>query len=90
MTYANVCHHMPFNNLYMLRSYFKCQRSSCSAKKTAEWSNSEPNNLKVVYKGVHNHALPASESGSSQLGTSSNANQYDLLTQVFGDRSTAH
>ena len=67
--------------LYMLRSYFKCQRSSCSAKKTAEWSNSEPNNLKVVYKGVHNHALPASESGSSQLGTS-NANQYDLLTQV--------
>ncbi|KAM3693001.1 hypothetical protein ACB098_08G130700 [Castanea mollissima] len=77
-------------NIGKMRSYFKCQRSNCSAKKRAEWSTSEPNNLKVVYKGVHNHALPASESGSSQLGTSSNANQYDLLTQVFGDRSTAH
>ncbi|XP_065631192.1 uncharacterized protein LOC136068235 isoform X1 [Quercus suber] len=73
-----------------MRSYFKCQRSSCSAKKRAEWSTSEPNNLKVAYKGVHNHALPASESGSSQLGISSNANQYDLLTEVFGDRSTTH
>ncbi|KAK7821184.1 putative wrky transcription factor 26 [Quercus suber] len=71
-------------------SYFKCQRSSCSAKKRAEWSTSEPNDLKVVYKGVHKHALPASESGSSQLGISSNANQYDLLTQIFGDRSTTH
>lgn len=89
MAYANACHYNPFNNLYILRSYFKCQRSNCSAKKTAEWSTSEPNNLKIVYKELHNHALPASESGSSQLGTSSNANQYDLLTQVFGDRSTA-
>ncbi|XP_059429718.1 probable WRKY transcription factor 20 isoform X2 [Corylus avellana] len=71
-------------------SYFKCQRSNCSAKKRAEWSASKPGTLRVVYEGVHTHDLPATESASSgQSGTSSStANQYDLLTQVFGDRSS--
>lgn len=75
---------------WMHRSYFKCQRSNCTAKKRAEWSTSEPDNIRVVYEGVHSHALPAPESGSSRPGTDSslNANQYDLLTQVLGDRST--
>lgn len=77
-------------NIGKMRSYFKCQRSNCTAKKRVEWSTSEPNNLRVVYEGLHNHVLPASDqAGSTQLGTSSsNANQYDLLTQVFGDRPT--
>ncbi|KAB1227727.1 putative WRKY transcription factor 57 [Morella rubra] len=77
-------------NIGKVRSYFKCQRSNCTAKKRAEWSTSEPDNIRVVYEGVHSHALPAPESGSSRPGTDSslNANQYDLLTQVLGDRST--
>ncbi|XP_062171608.1 probable WRKY transcription factor 20 isoform X2 [Alnus glutinosa] len=76
-------------NIGKFRSYFKCQRSNCSVKKRAEWSASEPGSVRVVYEGVHTHGLPASESASSgHSGTSSStANQYDLLTQVLGDRS---
>jgi hypothetical protein len=76
--------------MYMLRSYFKCQRSNCCAKKKAEWSASDTSTLRVVYDGVHTHASPATESASSgQSGTSSStANSYNLLTQVFGDRSS--
>lgn len=75
-------------NIGKFRSYFKCQRSNCSAKKRAEWSASDPGTLRVVYEGVHTHGSPASESASSAHSGTSSANQYDLLTQVFGDRST--
>ncbi|KAF8035372.1 hypothetical protein BT93_C1410 [Corymbia citriodora subsp. variegata] len=68
------------------RSYFKCQKAGCNAKKRAEWSETEPGDLRVVYEGVHNHGSSQDQSGSSQSGASNtSANQYNLLNQVFGD-----
>ncbi|GKV21824.1 hypothetical protein SLEP1_g31766 [Rubroshorea leprosula] len=74
-------------NIGKTRSYFKCHKENCNAKKRVEWSESEPDNIRVVYDGVHTHALSAAVSASS-TGTS-NANQYNLLNQVFGDQSTS-
>uniref|UniRef100_A0A5B7BZ47 Putative WRKY transcription factor 45 n=1 Tax=Davidia involucrata TaxID=16924 RepID=A0A5B7BZ47_DAVIN len=75
------------------RSYFKCHKSNCRAKKRADWSNSQPGDLRVVYDGVHTHApLTLESSHSPQAGTNTNStsgpNPYDLLTQVLGDQST--
>ncbi|KDP45892.1 hypothetical protein JCGZ_15452 [Jatropha curcas] len=72
-------------NIGKFRSYFKCHKQNCNARKRVEWSRSNPDYLRVVYDGVHTHA--ADQSGSSQ-GTST-ANQYNLLTQVFGDQPTS-
>ncbi|KAK9273129.1 hypothetical protein L1049_017936 [Liquidambar formosana] len=75
-------------NIGKYRSYFKCQKSNCRAKKRAEWSTSEPGNVRVVYvNGVHTHSSSILKSAASSQRTSK-ANQYNLLTQVFGDRST--
>lgn len=78
-----------------IRSYFKCQNSNCRAKKRAEWSSSEPDKLRVVYEGVHNHtdnnassAGSSTSHSSSSLNPSADANQYDLYTQVFGNQSS--
>lgn len=74
------------------RSYFKCQDSGCIAKKRAEWCTSDPTNIRIVYDGNHTHDGSSSSSadrprrGSSN--TASDANQYNLLTQVFGDQSS--
>ncbi|XP_011025122.1 PREDICTED: probable WRKY transcription factor 25 isoform X2 [Populus euphratica] len=58
------------------RSYFKCQKQNCVAKKRVEWSS--PDDIRIWYEGSHNHA-------SSTQGTSSSAaNQYNLYAQVFG------
>ncbi|KAK3409649.1 hypothetical protein EUGRSUZ_J01756 [Eucalyptus grandis] len=74
-------------NIGKFRSYYKCQRAECNAKKRAEWSETEPGDLRVVYEGAHNHSSSLQDqSGSSQSGASStSANQYNLLNQVFGD-----
>ncbi|XP_030524380.1 probable WRKY transcription factor 33 [Rhodamnia argentea] len=74
-------------NIGKFRSYFKCQRAGCDAKKRAEWSETEPGDLRVVYEGVHNHGSSSQDqSGSSQSGASSTrSNQYNLLNQMFGD-----
>ncbi|KAF8035371.1 hypothetical protein BT93_C1409 [Corymbia citriodora subsp. variegata] len=74
-------------NIDKFRSYFKCQKAGCKAKKQAEWSETEPGDLRVVYEGVHNHGSSSQDqSGSSQSGASSmSSNQYNLLNQVFGD-----
>ncbi|KAA8549704.1 hypothetical protein F0562_001278 [Nyssa sinensis] len=74
------------------RSYFKCHNAECRAKKRADWSYSEPGNLRVVYNGVHTHA-PLTHSHSSQQGTTSTStsgpNPYNLLTQVLGDQTAS-
>ncbi|PON95653.1 WRKY domain containing protein [Trema orientale] len=81
-------------NIGKFRSYFKCQRTECSAKKRVEWLASEEQskaNIRVVYKGAHTHLLPSDEAAdheqSKSQGTSSssssNPNQYNLLTQVL-------
>ncbi|OWM69293.1 hypothetical protein CDL15_Pgr025480 [Punica granatum] len=84
---ANVC-----LRAYSSMSYFKCQRANCNAKKRAEWSASEPGDLRVVYEGIHTHGGPPSgpDSGSSQGGSSADANRYNLLTQVLGDQTPPH
>ncbi|KAJ6702744.1 WRKY TRANSCRIPTION FACTOR PROTEIN 1-RELATED [Salix viminalis] len=63
-------------NIGKIRSYFKCQKKNCVAKKSVEWAS--PNNLRIVYKGSHSHV-------SSTQGT----HQYNLYTQVFGDDQPA-
>ncbi|XP_010276400.1 PREDICTED: WRKY transcription factor 44-like [Nelumbo nucifera] len=73
-------------NIGKTRSYFKCQRTDCRAKKRAEWLASDPNNLRIVYQGVHNHPSSTSQLSSSQQGSASVTNQYNLFTQVFGDQ----
>ncbi|XP_015577401.1 probable WRKY transcription factor 45 isoform X1 [Ricinus communis] len=65
-------------NIGKFRSYFKCQKQNCNAKKRVEWRSSNPDNIRVVYDGVHTH------NASSQ-----SANQYNLLTQVLGDQPTS-
>ncbi|KAF8398596.1 hypothetical protein HHK36_017527 [Tetracentron sinense] len=72
-------------NIGKNRSYFKCQKTNCRAKKRAEWSSSDPSNLRVVYEGMHTHPSSTHQPNSSQQQASiSSANQYNLLTQVFG------
>ncbi|KDO54478.1 WRKY transcription factor 23 [Citrus sinensis] len=81
-------------NIRKFRSYFKCQESSCMAKKRAEWCTSDPTNVRIVYDGVHSHTHHGSSPSSADQprrgssNTSSNGNQYNLLTQVFGDQSS--
>ncbi|KAJ4724014.1 WRKY transcription factor [Melia azedarach] len=77
-------------NIGKFRSYFKCQRANCTAKKRAEWSSSEPTNLRIVYDGVHTHDSSTSTitSSSNNNGNNNIANQFNLLTQVLGDQST--
>lgn len=82
-------------NIRKFRSYFKCQESSCMAKKKADWCTSDPTTVRIVYDGDHSHTHHGSSSSSSadqpkrgSSNTSSNANQYNLLTQVFGDQSS--
>lgn len=78
-------------SLYILvclwRSYFKCQKANCMARKKAEWCPSEPGNVRIVYENPHSHGSnnPTGASGSSQ--SSNNANQYNLLNQVLGNQS---
>ncbi|KAK2641548.1 hypothetical protein Ddye_023311 [Dipteronia dyeriana] len=79
-------------NIGKFRSYFKCQRENCMAKKRAEWSSrsdGELGEIRIVYDGVHSHDQhSSSSSASNSQGTStssSNANQYNLLTQVQGE-----
>ncbi|KAG6632724.1 hypothetical protein CIPAW_13G178200, partial [Carya illinoinensis] len=53
-------------NIGKVRSYFKCQRSNCGAKKRADWSTLEAGSLRVVYDGVHSHELPSLISQADQ------------------------
>ncbi|KAI9196654.1 hypothetical protein LWI28_025805 [Acer negundo] len=76
-------------NIGKFRSYFKCQRENCMAKKRAEWSSrsdGELGEIRIVYDGVHSHDQHSSSASNSQetSASSSNANQYNLLTQVLG------
>ncbi|RWR85397.1 WRKY transcription factor 44-like protein [Cinnamomum micranthum f. kanehirae] len=59
------------------RSYFKCQKTKCRAKKTVDWCSSDPSYLRVIYQGRHDHP-------SSGPHSSSTVNQYNLVSQVFG------
>ncbi|XP_059628746.1 probable WRKY transcription factor 43 [Cornus florida] len=43
-------------NIAKFRNYFRCRKRRCGAKKRVEWSTLEPDNLQVVYDGVHSHA----------------------------------
>ncbi|ERM93535.1 hypothetical protein AMTRI_Chr03g55680 [Amborella trichopoda] len=73
-------------NIRKNRSYFKCQKKSCGARKRVEWCNSDPQNLRVIYDGSHSHPPPISSKTSDddhQNPSSSIANQYNLLTQVL-------
>ncbi|KAJ8760039.1 hypothetical protein K2173_010895 [Erythroxylum novogranatense] len=66
-------------NIRKWRSYFRCQKQNCMAKKRVEWSTSgEADDVRVVYDGMHNHSQGPS-----------NRKQYDLLSQVLRDQSTS-
>ncbi|KAF3796114.1 putative WRKY transcription factor 34 [Nymphaea thermarum] len=71
----------------MNRSYFRCQRSNCEAKKQVEWKTSD-SLVKVVYTGNHNHPPPSSaDANGAGSGEEPPATmgQYNLVYQVFGD-----
>ncbi|CAN6439821.1 unnamed protein product [Victoria cruziana] len=75
----------------MNRSYFKCQKSDCKARKRAEWSASH-SPVKVFYDGEHSHPPPKSSADAADDSTCGNPsssvlNQYNLLNQVFGNGS---
>ncbi|XP_043693526.1 probable WRKY transcription factor 12 [Telopea speciosissima] len=38
------------------RSYFKCHKRNCRAKKRVEWSTSKPKNIRISYEGAHTHS----------------------------------
>ncbi|KAJ4840842.1 hypothetical protein Tsubulata_018731 [Turnera subulata] len=66
-------------NIGKFRSYFRCHRQNCKAKKRVEWSSrSEADDVRVVYERVHSHPSSQAESSSG--------NQYNLYTQVFGNQ----
>ncbi|XP_031249600.1 probable WRKY transcription factor 4 isoform X1 [Pistacia vera] len=69
------------------RSYFKCQKANCMAKKKAEWCPSEPGKVRIVYENPHSHGSNNSSGAAGSPQSSNNANQYNLLTQVLGDQS---
>nr|QWQ79558.1 WRKY transcription factor protein 40 [Zanthoxylum armatum] len=73
-------------NIGKFRSYFRCQMANCIAKKRAEWSTST--DIRIVYDGVHTHYGSSTTRPGSSGSSSNAANQYNLLTQVFGDQST--
>ncbi|XP_059593296.1 probable WRKY transcription factor 2 isoform X2 [Vitis vinifera] len=77
-------------NIGKFRSYFKCQRTGCGAKKKAEWTPTEPSDIKVKYDGKHTHdswAYSVQSEGNSTASTATN--QYNLFTQVFGDQDSS-
>ncbi|KAH0457323.1 hypothetical protein IEQ34_012638 [Dendrobium chrysotoxum] len=69
------------------RSYFRCKKKDCGAKKKVEWAPSNPSDVRVLYEGSHNHQ-PA-RTGSDQVDEAAmiQVNQYDLATQIFGSRN---
>ncbi|KAJ4978823.1 hypothetical protein NE237_009603 [Protea cynaroides] len=70
------------------RSYFRCHKMNCRAKKRVEWSTSNPGNLQISYEGTHVHpqiGTPDQQGSSQEEASASRVNQYDLYTQVFGD-----
>ncbi|XP_020579875.1 probable WRKY transcription factor 24 [Phalaenopsis equestris] len=69
------------------RSYFKCRKKDCGAKKKVEWAPSNPSNVRVLYEGVHNHQRYIIDSDPVDLAAMIHANQYDLVTQIFGTRN---
>ncbi|XP_021636199.2 probable WRKY transcription factor 3 [Hevea brasiliensis] len=73
-------------NIGKFRSYFKCRNQNCNARKKVEWSDRQPDNIRIVYEGVHSHS---SDHSHSSQPTSSAANQYNLLNQVYGDHQPA-
>ncbi|XP_042481672.1 probable WRKY transcription factor 26 [Macadamia integrifolia] len=78
-------------NIRKTRSYFKCHKTNCRAKKRAEWSASNPKNIRISYDGAHTHSPSIPQQGSSQEEASaSRVNQYDLYTQVFGAQNNSN
>ncbi|KAK1589256.1 hypothetical protein Q3G72_032035 [Acer saccharum] len=65
-------------------------RENCMAKKRAEWSSrssdGELGEIRIMYEVMHSHDQLSSSASNSQgtFTSSSNANQYNLLTQVLG------
>ncbi|CAN6464925.1 unnamed protein product [Victoria cruziana] len=71
----------------MNRSYFRCQKSNCEAKKQVEWSPCS-SSVKVTYTGNHNHPLPSSadaDAAGSGEQAPATMDQYNLVYQVFGN-----
>ncbi|XP_042518401.1 probable WRKY transcription factor 58 [Macadamia integrifolia] len=83
-------------NIGKTRSYFKCQKKNCKAKKRVEWSASNPTNIQIICEGEHTHHPhhQQQQGGSSTQhdeeasnSTSRVNNQYNLYTQFFGDQN---
>ncbi|KAF3784222.1 putative WRKY transcription factor 34 [Nymphaea thermarum] len=74
----------------MNRSYFRCQKANCKAKKRADWSTCQ-SSVEVLYDGEHSHPPPNSSAAAadsiSGSSSASRMNQYNLLNQVFGNGS---
>jgi hypothetical protein len=74
----------------MQRSYFRCRRKLCGAKKKVEWHPRDPSgDLRIVYEGAHQHGAPAAAAAppGGQLqggGGASDSNRYELGAQYFG------
>ncbi|XP_044507084.1 probable WRKY transcription factor 58 isoform X2 [Mangifera indica] len=70
------------------RSYFKCQKANCMAKKRADWSPSEPGSVRIAYENEHSHGSNNTTGAAGSSQSSNNANQYNLLTQFLEDQPT--
>ncbi|PKU78343.1 Protein WRKY1 [Dendrobium catenatum] len=69
------------------RSYFRCKKKDCGAKKKVEWAPSNPSTVRVLYEGNHNHQCARIDSDEVDEDAMIQANQYDLATQIFGSRN---
>lgn len=52
-------------NIAKFRSYYRCEKANCKAKKRVEWSKEETKEVRIVYEGVHFHPSSSSSSSSS-------------------------
>uniref|UniRef100_A0A804JR08 WRKY domain-containing protein n=1 Tax=Musa acuminata subsp. malaccensis TaxID=214687 RepID=A0A804JR08_MUSAM len=67
-------------NIRKIRSYYRCRRKECNARKRLEWSPANPTILRVIYDGMHDHRSPS----DAEQVHSVDVNQYELGNQVLG------
>ncbi|CAL9104037.1 unnamed protein product [Musa textilis] len=73
-------------NVGKIRSYYRCRRKECTARKRLEWSPANPTILRVVYDGTHDHRPPS----DVEQVRSVDVNQYELRNQVLGHLNGPH
>ncbi|CAL9194565.1 unnamed protein product [Musa hybrid cultivar] len=67
-------------NIRKIRSYYRCRRKECNARKRLEWSPANPTILRVIYDGMHDHRSPS----DAEQVHSVDVNQYELGNQILG------